>query len=149
MIRRAEMTDLPAIAALERRAFTDPWNADTLGRAIRGRLETFLVDERDGRIAGYVLMMRILEDAEIENLCTDPAYRRQGIAEGLMQAVMSTGISEGAEVFRLEVRESNVPAIRLYEKMGFVPYGRRPDYYTDPMEDALLYLCQTEDPDDA
>ena len=90
------------------------------------------VAKKRGQIAGF-LVSRDVGGGEIEvlNLAVDPAFRREGIATALMQSVPAT------HVF-LQVRESNASAIALYEKLGFSEVGRRPDYYDDPVENAIV-----------
>ena len=70
----------------------------------------------------------------VTNIATLPAYRRQGIAKALIKTAMQNEM----EFITLEVRESNIPAFRLYEKLGFSEVGRRPNYYSNPVEDAIL-----------
>ena len=72
------------------------------------------------------------------NVAVAPAFRRQGIGEGLMIALVDALRDKGMESLTLEVRASNSPAIALYDRLGFTEVGRRPNYYTDPREDALI-----------
>lgn len=90
------------------------------------------IAEKRGQIAGF-LVSRDVGGGEIEvlNLAVDPAFRREGIATALMQSVPAD------HVF-LEVRESNASAIALYQQLGFTEVGRRPDYYDDPVENAIV-----------
>ena len=75
---------------------------------------------------------------ELESIAVRPALRRQGIGNALLRAVLAWAVESGARLLTLEVRASNAPAIRLYQRFGFVHQSRRPRYYTDPEEDALL-----------
>lgn len=92
----------------------------------------------EGSIAGFVIVRCGSEEWEIENVVVDPKLRRKGIGQGLIQEVMRQAGERGvADVF-LEVRESNVAARALYAKWGFKAEGRRPKYYRDPQEDAVV-----------
>jgi ribosomal-protein-alanine N-acetyltransferase len=75
----------------------------------------------------------------LENLLVSPAERRHGVANQLLQALLSRAAQTNSEAVFLEVRESNSPARLLYEKSGFQQTGRRKSYYSDPLEDAILY----------
>ena len=89
-------------------------------------------------------------ECELEFVLVPPETRRQGIGRMLIDTVVAWARDLGASEIRLEVRESNAPALRLYEACGFVVAGRRPGYYADPAEDAVLMRRQISDvPGDA
>jgi ribosomal-protein-alanine N-acetyltransferase len=81
-------------------------------------------------------------ECEVEFVLVPPETRRQGIGRMLVHTILAWARNLGASEMRLEVRESNAPALRLYEACGFVVAGRRPGYYADPAEDAVLMRCQ-------
>jgi ribosomal-protein-alanine N-acetyltransferase len=83
-------------------------------------------------------------ECELEFVLVPPLARRRGIGSALMEIVLSWARDLGAKEIWLEVRKSNVPAVRLYELCGFAITGSRPGYYVDPVEDALLMRCQVE-----
>jgi len=89
------------------------------------------VAERNDQVCGFMVSREVAGEVEVLNLATAPDTRRQGIATQLL------GSLEAEDVF-LEVRESNLPARKLYEKLGFVVVGKRPEYYDDPVESALV-----------
>lgn len=127
------------IAAIERETFSLPWDED----AIRGELENplalwLVAGGEDGTVLGYVGSQTCFEDADILNVCVAPAARRQGIAAALMTELEARLAPKGAERITLEVRASNLPAIRLYEKLGYTQVGLRRNYYEKPREDALI-----------
>ena len=93
-----------------------------------------------GEAVGMIHCSMVLDELTLNALAVSPAYRRQGIAKALWAAVR--GMTEGVcSVCYLEVRESNAPARRLYESLGFVQNGYRPRYYSDPDEAAVLMQC--------
>jgi len=93
----------------------------------------------EGRVAGFLVFRRIAQDVperehEILNLCVDPMERRRGVG----RALVASALAEMSGAWYLEVRESNIAAIRLYESLGFEAAGRREDYYADPREAAIV-----------
>ena len=97
-----------------------------------------LVAEEGGYRLGYLAFSRVLDEGSVDNVCTAPEHRRHGVGDALMTAAEGLAAEYELSSITLEVRESNAPALALYEKHGFVQEGRRKDYYTDPREDALL-----------
>ncbi|MFZ0589460.1 MAG: ribosomal protein S18-alanine N-acetyltransferase [Bryobacteraceae bacterium] len=133
-VRRAEAADLNRIIDIERACFSDnPWNL--------AEFETYdcLVAEIEGQIAGFLVSRQLVGnrdgqgEREILNLAIDPAWRRNGIAKILLQQELRRGGS-----FFLEVRESNLAAQRLYESLHFRRVGKRPEYYSNPVETAIV-----------
>jgi len=99
-----------------------------------------LVAELDGSIAGILVGRAAADEFEILNLAVGKAWRRRGAASRLVADAVTRAQSEGATQVHLEVRASNAGAIALYEKMGFRICGRRPNYYREPVEDAVLLV---------
>ena len=109
-----------------------------LAEELYNETATFLVAEgEDGSVLGYAGLHVVLDEGYIDNVAVDPAYRRQGIADALIDTFVRFGAAKLA-FLTLEVRAGNAPAIALYEKHGFYEVGRRKDYYDDPKEDAIL-----------
>ena len=94
--------------------------------------------EVEGVVVGYVGSESVLDSADIMNVAVSPNYRRQGIAEALINALSDALRAKDIRFLMLEVRVSNMPAIALYEKLGFIVAGRRPRYYSSPREDAYV-----------
>ena len=90
------------------------------------------------RVVGYVGSQSVLGEADMMNIAVSPEYRRQGIANTLVKALISQLAANEVHSLTLEVRASNAPAITLYDKLGFTQVGRRPNYYSAPKEDALI-----------
>ncbi len=137
-IRRMTDEDVPAVSAIEEATFSMPWKPDDFREMIRRDNMTYLVAEVGGKIVGGAGLRNILGDCEITNVAILPAYRRQGIGKRLLVELLKAGTEIGAEAFTLEVRAGNEAAIRLYESLGFVSEGVRPDFYERPREDALI-----------
>ena len=133
-----DRSHLEGIAELERTCFSHPWSVDMLAEELYNETASFLVAEgEDGSVLGYAGLHVVLDEGYIDNVAVDPAYRRQGIADALIDTFVRFGAAKLA-FLTLEVRAGNAPAIALYEKLGFYEVGRRTDYYDDPKEDAIL-----------
>lgn len=133
-VRRAEAADLHRIIEIERTCFFDnSWNL--------AQFESYdcLVAELEGQIVGFLVSRELTGkqngdgEREILNLGVDPASRRNGIAKALLQQELRRGGN-----FFLEVRESNLAGRRLYESLGFQIVGKRPKYYSNPVETAIV-----------
>jgi ribosomal-protein-alanine acetyltransferase len=143
-IRPAISADVPALMALEKHAATAAhWSAEqyrSLFSAPSTRL--ILVIEGDAGVQGFLVARTLDPEWEIENIAIAGPARRRGWGTRLLGEFLDLARSQGAEAVFLEVRESNQAARSLYEKWAFVENGRRPGYYRDPEEDAILYhLC--------
>lgn len=142
-LRAATEDDVEAMAALESRAFSDPWPASAfldLMRQTYARL-TVAIDER-GDIGGYCIVLHVLDEGEIANIAVQPTLWRRGVASRLLDEALADATARGLQSVFLEVRVSNEPAKRLYLSRGFVPIGRRRAYYRDPLEDAMVLRWQ-------
>ena len=95
----------------------------------------------DGTPVSYVGMLTVLDEGQIINVATNAAYRRQGLAEALLLALMGEARARALKTLSLEVRRSNLAAICLYQKLGFFIAGERRNFYNDPREDALVMIC--------
>jgi ribosomal-protein-alanine N-acetyltransferase len=133
-IRDLLPTDAPAAAAL-----TPDWSVDDYIAVARGDFTDRLCLVH-GNVNGLLLASVVPPDAEILNVFVDPAQRRRGIATNLLQAALKRMQEMGARRVWLEVRESNVGALHIYEAAGFRRSGRRPEYYSgiEKKEDALV-----------
>lgn len=145
-IEAMRLDDLAAVHAIERASFTSPWPAN----AYRSELETnrlahYLVARAGGAVAAYGGMWLMVDEAHITTFAVHPAWRRQHVGERLLLAFLDLAVDRGAHEATLEVRLSNLPARRLYEKYGFRPVGLRPRYYSDDNEDALIMTTEPLD----
>lgn len=126
------------IAEIEKLCFSDPWSVNSIGSELNNKLSLWVVAEDNGKVAGYIGSQTVLGEADMMNLAVHPDYRRQGIGEQLVLELIQRLQEQGSHILLLEVRASNAPAISLYEKLGFIQVGRRPNYYYKPKEDALI-----------
>lgn len=127
------------IAALEQACFSAPWSENSIKSELRNELSLWLVAEEDGNILGYVGSQTVLGESDMLNLAVTPESRRRGIGRQLVVALCDALRAEKSTCLTLEVRESNEAARQLYLSLGFQLVGKRPRYYTRPVEDAELY----------
>ncbi len=113
------------------------WSPGDYARAGPGDLDGWVATVGE-KLVGFVIARRMADEMEILNLGVEPAHRRCGVASRLLEAALESGRARGAKRAFLEVRESNAGAIAFYQRRGFVRAGRRPRYYADPLEDALV-----------
>ena len=126
------------VAALERQCFADPWSEGSIASELYNPLSLWLVAEQDGAVCGYVGSQTVLDETDMMNIAVHPDCRRQGIAAALIDELIVHLKERGSHILRLEVRQSNAPAIALYETMGFTQLGLRKNYYRNPKENALI-----------
>jgi len=138
-IEPMQLADLPSIHAIEQASFSAPWPANAYRSELEAnRLASYLVAKVDDAIVGYGGMWLMVDEAHITTFAIHPDWRRQRIGERLLLEFVDVSIARYAREMTLEVRLSNLPARRLYEKFGFRPVGVRPRYYSDDGEDALI-----------
>ena len=126
------------IAKLEKICFSDPWSINSITYELTNPLSLWLVAVDGDTVAGYVGSQSVLGESDMMNLAVSPKYRRGGLGELLVNTLVARLCEKGNHCLTLEVRASNDPAIALYEKLGFAEVGRRPNYYRNPKEDALI-----------
>ena len=137
IIRQVCEDDIPAIADIESRCFSEPWSEKSLLLLTDGRGIGF-VALVDGSVVGYGGMMTVLDEGQITNIAILPAFRRLGLGRALVQALQKYAKSNSFSLLSLEVRESNIPAISLYESCGWEKQGIRKGFYRFPSEAAVI-----------
>ena len=137
-IMQMQRCHVSQVAALEKICFADPWSEKSIGSELDNQLSLWLVAVDGERLAGYIGSQSVCGESDMMNVAVDPAYRRQGIGEKLVEQLAISLKAAGNQCLTLEVRASNAPAIALYTKLGFAQVGRRPNYYRNPKEDALI-----------
>jgi len=138
-IRRMTLDDLAQVVAIDQASFSLPWPERSFRFEVtENPAARAWVVELNGRILGMIVAWLLVDEAHIATIATHPDVRRQGIASRLLIFALQTMQSEGAQTSVLEVRESNQGAQEMYRKLGFEEAGRRPRYYKDNDEDAIL-----------
>lgn len=136
--RLMKATDVAQVAALEKLCFSAPWSENAVAGELTNPLSLWVVAIDGDKLAGYVGSQSVLGEADMMNLAVDPAYRRQGVGTQLVCNLVDKLKENKVICLTLEVRASNVQAIGLYQGLGFAQVGRRPNYYSNPKEDALI-----------
>lgn len=130
---------IPQLAELERQCFSKPWSEEMLAEELENVCASFIVALGDnGQVLGYAGLSVVAGEGYIDNVAVWQEYRRQGIAQALLEVFLRFGAAKQLSFLTLEVRASNDPAKQLYLKNGFEQVGRRKDYYDDPREDAII-----------
>jgi len=144
-IELARDEDVPAIAAIERRVFSDPWSERSFRDVLAHPAMYFVCvrepkadDYADECVRGYVVAWFAGGQGEIANLAVEESARGRGLGSALLDAALDEARGHGTEEVFLEVRSSNVRARELYQSRGFVEVGRRRRYYRRPVEDAIM-----------
>lgn len=131
--------DLPAVIELDKISFSLPWPERSFRFEVTDNpASRCWVVEADQKIVGMIVVWLLVDEAHVATLATHPDFRKRGIARKLFSYALQNLIDEGARSSLLEVRASNVAAQEMYRKFGYVESGRRPRYYRDNDEDAIL-----------
>ena len=132
------------VAALERICFSDPWSENSVASELNNPLSLWLVAVDGETVAGYIGSQSVEGEADMMNVAVHPDYRRQGLGAQLVVALENALRERQVYSLSLEVRASNAPARALYEKLGFLQVGCRPNYYRHPKEDGLILRKEWE-----
>ncbi len=134
------MTDehIPRIALLESECFSSPWSEDSLREELDNNNSFFLVAFSD-KVLGYIGVQEICGEAYITNVAVFAEFRNFGIGRNLLRSAVNGAESRNCEFISLEVRESNISAISLYESEGFQIAGIRKNFYSAPIENGIIY----------
>ncbi|MBU1240283.1 ribosomal protein S18-alanine N-acetyltransferase [Myxococcota bacterium] len=141
---------LNEILDIEVLSFGSPWTEVAfLGEFVQPHSFTYgVVSLTDHKVMAYIVFWLLEDEVHILNLAVHPAFRREGLANSLLTYLVDVSQKAMCRLVFLEVRPSNLAALRLYESFGFVKVGIRPNYYTDTSEDAHLYTLFLEDSHD-
>jgi ribosomal-protein-alanine N-acetyltransferase len=139
--------DVDAIVRLEAASFTNPWSRETIVWELRNSDVTrvYLLRDDQEQVLAFCVCWLIFDELHINTLAVAPAARRTGLATFLLRQVMAEAVAAGGKRATLEVRASNTAALALYTRLGFEVGARRPRYYTQPEEDALILWRESLD----
>lgn len=130
--------DIQGIVILEKECFSSPWTKEGIEEELHNPNSHFLCAKSEG-IMGYIGVQEICGEAYITNVAVGNEFRRNGIARKLLQAACLGADERKCEFITLEVRESNLPAVSLYESEGFERVGMRKNFYSNPIENGIIY----------
>ena len=159
IIRRMQAEDLAVVSQIDGLSFNLPWPPDAFEIELNNPISRCWVAEVEStdkfgmndlpgdshglvpgsvRCIGMLVIWRVLDEAHIATIAVHPDFRGQGVGKQLMQTCMQSAYAEGARIYHLEVRAGNQAAQKMYLDLGFEIVGRRPRYYHENGEDALL-----------
>lgn len=145
VIRQMQSKDLDAVTCLEESCFSMPWRRADFEDILTRSDRVYLVAEYEDKIIGGCMMSEIVGEGDISNVAVHEQFRGQGIADALLKAMLALGDEKEITAYTLEVRSQNQPAIRLYERNGFVTEGVRKNFYQKPTDHALIMWRRSAD----
>ena len=134
--------DIPQILEIEREAISPPWTHGTLLSEIYRDDSYFALAALNEEILGFIIVRSMVDCGELLQIAVEKSKRRRGVADLLMHAVHDYAKKNALNPVFLEVRKSNAAAISLYTKHGYLLVRQRKDYYTEPVEDAMVMSVQ-------
>ena len=138
LIGKLQKNDAPCVAKIERECFSVPFSESDILSYLENPIWRFLAAKISEAVVGYISYTVILDECQIVNVATSPSFRKMGIGSKIIEAFLCELKSEGVKSAFLEVRESNLPAINLYKKFGFLEIGVSKNHYSKPTENAIL-----------
>lgn len=139
IIKSMEKEHLEQVLAIERVSFPTPWSRNTYLRELSdNQFAHYFVCTQGEQVVGYMGMWIVIDEAHVTTIAVHPDYRRRQLGRMLLEELMVRAVLLGADKITLEVRPSNEPARKLYQRVGFVPAGLRKGYYSDTKEDAII-----------
>lgn len=130
--------DVSDICEIEDMCFGSKWNEKLIAQEISNKNSCSFVCKKDGVVIGYVFFRFVFDEGEVLRICTRTEFRKMQIASRLMDMILNFAEEKKINKIFLEVRRSNISAISLYKKFGFINYAERKRYYPDNGEDAIL-----------
>lgn len=137
-IRKIAESDLDALCELEAACFSTPWSRQSLQDEIVNPSAYFIAAESEGVVCGYAGLICAADEGFVTNIAVLPQYRRQGVGRALVKALADYARESHFAFITLEVRLSNMAAISLYTSLGFQEMGERKNFYTKPVESAMI-----------
>lgn len=137
-IRRIEEKDIDQVETIEKDTFSMPWTRKDFFDSVTNANQLYVVAIEENEVLGYCGLWNIAGEGQITNVAVKKNARNQKIGFKMLNYLMEWGIDEEITAFTLEVRESNKPAIHLYEKLGFKVEGIRKNFYEKPQENAVI-----------
>jgi [ribosomal protein S18]-alanine N-acetyltransferase len=131
--------DIESVQVIERDIFPSPWPKNAYAAELsQNRQASYIVLRQDGVLVGYAGLWRVAHEAHVTTIGVRAKDQGKGFGKALFAALVHRAYLMGAHWITLEVRSGNLHAMRLYERFGFKPIGRRRGYYTDNGEDAVI-----------
>ena len=130
---------LDEICAIENVCFSSPWSKNSFAFGLdNSQTQSYYTAISENKVVGYICIFHLFEEGELLNIAIHPDYRKLGIGQKLIDKMFDILKEKGIERVTLEVRDSNIPARKLYTKNGFSQFAVRKNYYTKPLEDGII-----------
>ena len=130
--------DVLMVAEIEKECFSTPWSEKAIKAVINDDLSHFIVAKIGNEVVGYGGMYSVMGEGYIYNIAVKRKYRKFGIGTNIVNELVNYSKIKSLNFLSLEVRKSNTPAINLYSNCGFEKVGNRKNFYTNPLEDAII-----------
>ena len=130
--------DVLMVAEIEKECFSKPWSEKAIKAVINDDLSHFIVAKIGNEVVGYGGMYSVMGEGYIYNIAVKRKYRKFGIGTNIVNELVNYSKIKSLNFLSLEVRKSNTPAINLYSNCGFKKIGNRKNFYTNPLEDAII-----------
>ncbi|MTI71977.1 MAG: ribosomal-protein-alanine N-acetyltransferase [Firmicutes bacterium] len=138
-VRDMKEIDIDSVLEIEKLSFSTPWSKKSFKMEINGnKLSRYIVATNNEKVVGYAGVWLIVDEGHITNIAVHPNKRKKGIGNILLEALIDICKKKDMDRMTLEVREKNFIAHELYKKYGFKDCGKRPGYYADTKEDAII-----------
>lgn len=135
------LDDLPEVLRIEQASFPNPWSRNMFERdIIHNKLAHIFSVRRAGTIVGYFSVWKIVDEGHLVTLAVDPVLRKRGFGTLILKEILRRAPELRISKITLEVRETNLAAIRLYSRFGFIKAGVRPKYYEDTQDAWIMDL---------
>lgn len=138
ILEKMTMADTKEIAELDKECFAIPWSQDAFRSEMENSFASYIVAKIENKCVGYCGFWQAYDEGDITNIAVSPNFRRMKIGSKLIERIIKEAREKKLACLNLEVRKSNLPAQKLYEKYGFSVVGERKNYYSDNKEDALI-----------
>lgn len=144
IVRQMVLSDIPSVVAIDKQSFSLPWPETSYRYELQGNTasRSFVAEAGEQEVVAMIVSWLILDELHIATIATSPTHRRRGIGSQILIAALKDAQAAGARRAFLEVRAGNEAAQAMYRKFGFVSAGRRPAYYRDNGEDAILMTLE-------
>ena len=136
--RKMTPEDAEQVAEIDFKSFSVPWKMTDYWRYAQEKNIEAVVGEIEKKIVAYAAAFVSFDEAEVFKIAVAPELRGKGFGTKIFSELIEVCKKRGAKAITLEVRPSNIPAVKMYENFGLKSVGRRKNYYTNPVEDALI-----------
>ena len=135
---KMQLSDIPSVVELDKNSLLESWSEQNYKESLKNPNYNILVAKFSGKIVGFISMYHALDEGYICNIAVDKSHRMCGIGTSLINETITYSKNQNLKFLTLEVRESNMGAIRFYKKLGFTNLGIRKNFYSNPSENAVI-----------